>query len=64
MIENIKRLGTELEAGPLSDRKLFEQTHVPVLETRIVDDVADAVLVVESSLRRRREDGRAVGVRG
>src|SRR5438105_4856923 len=68
MIEHVERFGAELEADALGDREFLEQPHVPIVETRVVDQVANPILANESSGSRRRpfqsasgSDGVAVG---
>ena len=43
MIENVERLGAELQFAPLAEREVLEQAQIPVLESRADQDVAAAV---------------------
>lgn len=40
MVPNIEGLGAELEPVTLSERKALEESHVPVLESGLIEDVA------------------------
>ena len=62
MVPHVVSFGAELEAQVLVHRECLEQAHVPVLESRLIDQVADA-LRVERARRRRRENRRAVRIR-
>src|SRR5581483_507580 len=58
-VDEIERLGAELQAGPLVNRKPLEQPQVPVLVAGTIKQVADP-LRVERPRRGRGEDRRAV----
>src|SRR4051794_25278839 len=47
VIEGVERLRAELEGHALANFEVFEQSQVPVLESRVVDHVANTVLMVE-----------------
>src|SRR2546429_3833555 len=40
VVPNVEGLGAELEPVALSDRKALEESHVPVLESGLIEDVA------------------------
>src|ERR1700704_2161081 len=61
MVPHVVSLGAELEAKPLVDRESLEQSHVPVLVSGLVDQIANA-LRVESPRCRGRENRRSIGV--
>lgn len=56
MIDEVISIGIELEAGSLIDGELLFHGQVPVLESRLINRVADALLKVESARGRRRKD--------
>ena len=62
MVDEVERLGAELEPSLLVNRERLEQAEVPVLEARLVDQVTDA-LRVERPGRRLGKDLRAIGIR-
>lgn len=41
MVPHVESLGAELEVYPFIHRNLLKQTHVPVLESGLIDDVAN-----------------------
>ena len=43
VVPDVEGFGAELEVYPLIHRNLLEQTHVPVLESRLIDDVANSL---------------------
>ena len=45
MVPDVKRFGAELKPDLLADRDYLEQAEVPVLESRLVNDVAHALRV-------------------
>src|SRR5260370_17011019 len=51
MVEEIECLRAELERHPLVNRELLEQTHVPVVEARVVNNVSRQAAVYESARR-------------
>src|SRR5271157_1735087 len=53
MVRKIESLRAEFESGPLVDGELLIQAGIPVLETRLVDFVANARLQVEGARGRR-----------
>src|ERR1043166_9164112 len=52
VIKGIVGLGAELEARGFANFEVLEQTQIPILETGVVDLIANAVLVVERALGR------------
>ena len=52
MIERIIGFGAELDARRFANPEILEQPDIVVLESRIVDQVANAVLVVKRALGR------------
>ena len=62
MIPDVVGFGAELEAKLLVDGECLEQTHVPVLKSRLIDKVANA-LGVEGARRRRCEDRCSIRIR-
>src|ERR1051325_1269745 len=62
MVEDIVGFGAELEANGFGDGDSLKETHVPVLEARLVDEVANA-LVHEGSGCWLSEDRAAIGIR-
>src|SRR5712691_3901621 len=61
VVNKVKCLGPELEPCALGNRERFEQSEIPVLESRLVNQVSN-VLRVERPGRRCRKDRRAVRV--
>src|SRR6266849_9736152 len=55
VVPDVEGFGAELEAEPFVDRNGLEQAEVPVLESGLVNDVANA-LRVEGTRRRLGED--------
>src|SRR5207253_4648197 len=53
VIPHVKRFGTELEFHPFRDRQSLEQTHIPVLESRLIDHVTNPLRV--------KREGRGLG---
>ena len=53
MIDEVKRLGAELESRPFVDRKLLKKADVPILKSRSIDGAANFCLEIEGSCRRR-----------
>ncbi len=64
MVENVERLGAELESHGFPNGEFLEQTQVPVVEAGLVEQVARAGGVVEGSLGRLAEQQIAAGVLG
>src|SRR5205823_4563374 len=64
VVEGIECLGAELKSGAFGDRELLEQAEVNVVETRIVDQIANALLMVERAGRRLSEQLVTGSVRG
>ena len=62
MVDEVERFGSELESSLLIDRERLEQSEVPVLESRLVDQIAHAS-VIERSGRRLDKDRRTIRVR-
>src|SRR5258706_15472000 len=63
VIEGIVSFSAELEAGPLGKGELLEQSEVPVVEARIVQNVAGGVGSHECAGSRGRDEQRTVGSR-
>ena len=61
VVDKVKCLGAELKASLLVNRERFEQSKVPVLEPRLIDQVADT-FCRERAGRWRAEDRAPVGV--
>src|SRR5438067_684080 len=56
MVDEVKRLRAELKTSLLVNRERLEQSKIPVLKARLVDQVAHT-LRVERAIRRFRKDG-------
>ena len=61
MVDEVKRLGTELKTSLLVNRERLEQPKIPVLKSRLVDQVAHA-LRVEGARGRLRENLTAIKI--
>src|SRR6202521_1683266 len=57
MVENVERLGAELEANALADRKVLKYRHVPSLEPRTPDGVTRGIAGPYLTLRYVTETG-------
>src|SRR5438105_151184 len=55
VVEDVEGLCAELQLDSFIDGNRLEQAHVPVLQTRVVDQVANPLLCVERPSRRLRE---------
>lgn len=62
MIPNVIGLGAELGPSLLIHWKSLKEAHVPVLKSRLMNDVANK-LRVEGTGRRRGKPGRSIGIR-
>lgn len=63
MVQEVEGFSAELESHAFADREGFEDPEVPIVETGLIDDVAD-VLCVEGSFRRRGENRRVEPLAG
>ena len=55
MIVDVERFGAERKTLRLLNPEGLEQRQIPVLEARLVDGIANALLKIERSRGRRRE---------
>lgn len=62
MIDEVVGIRVELETSSLIDRKLLLHGQIPVLESRLINGVTDALLKIEGARRRRRKDRRTIRI--
>src|SRR6185437_5565117 len=61
--DEVIRIGLEFEAILLINRECLPQVEIPVLESRLIDGVANTLLVNEGAGRGRRKDRCAIPIR-
>ena len=52
VVQDVEGLGAELHSVLLGDREGLEESQIPVLQARIVDNVANVILLHERALGR------------
>lgn len=62
VVDEVVGIGGELHVGRLRNGKLLLKRKIPVLISRLIDRVPDALLKIESALRRSSEDRRAIRI--